>query len=67
MRDFIHLAQTHSGSNVLVVNASTPFQNFNERVDFVRKNPGSLNYGHCSSSAPANAPGGRRPATASSW
>ena len=45
MRDFIHLAQTHSGPNVLVVNASTPFKSFSELVDFVRKNPGKLNYG----------------------
>jgi len=45
MRDFVHLAQTHSGPNVLVVNASTPFKSFTELVDFVRKNPGKLNYG----------------------
>ena len=45
MRDFMHLAQTHSGPNVLVVNASTPFKSFSELVDFVRKNPGKLNYG----------------------
>lgn len=45
MRDFVHLAQTHSGPNVLVVNAATPFKTFKELVDHVRKNPGSLNYG----------------------
>ena len=45
MRDFVHLAQTHSGPNVLVVNAATPFKSFTELVDHVRKNPGKLNYG----------------------
>ena len=45
MRDFVHLAQTHSGPNVLVVNAATPFKSFTELVDYARKNPGKLNYG----------------------
>jgi tripartite-type tricarboxylate transporter receptor subunit TctC len=45
MRDFVHLTQSHSGPNVLVVNASTPFKTFTELVDYVRKNPGKLNYG----------------------
>jgi tripartite-type tricarboxylate transporter receptor subunit TctC len=45
MKDFIHIAQVHSGPNVLVVNASTPYKTFQELVDFVRKNPGKLNYG----------------------
>jgi tripartite-type tricarboxylate transporter receptor subunit TctC len=45
LRDFIHLAQVHSGPNVLVVNAAQPFKTFAELVDFVRKNPGKLNYG----------------------
>jgi tripartite-type tricarboxylate transporter receptor subunit TctC len=46
MRDFVHLAHVHSGPNVLVVNASTPYKTFAELVDFVRKNPGKLNYGY---------------------
>jgi tripartite-type tricarboxylate transporter receptor subunit TctC len=45
MKDFVHLAQVHSGPNVLVVHPSTPFKTFAELVDFVRKNPGKLNYG----------------------
>ena len=45
MRDFVHVAQVHSGPNVLVVHPSTPFKTFNELVDYVRKNPGKLNYG----------------------
>ena len=46
MRDFVHLAQLHSGPNVLVVHPSTPFTSFAQLVDFVRKNPGKLNYGY---------------------
>ncbi len=45
LKDFIHISQVHSGPNVLVVNANTPFQSFKELVDYVRKNPGKLNYG----------------------
>ncbi len=45
MKDFVHIAQVHSGPNVLVVNAATPYKTFAELVDFVRKNPGRLNYG----------------------
>jgi tripartite-type tricarboxylate transporter receptor subunit TctC len=45
MRDFVHLAQVHSGPNVLVVHPSTPFTSFKQLVDYVRKNPGKLNYG----------------------
>ena len=46
MRDFIHIAQVHSGPNVLVVNPATPFTSFKQLVDYVRKNPGKLNYGY---------------------
>jgi tripartite-type tricarboxylate transporter receptor subunit TctC len=46
MKDFVHLAQVHSGPNVLVVNAATPFKTFKELVDYVRANPGKLNYGY---------------------
>ncbi len=46
MRDFVHIAQVHSGPNVLVVNPSTPFTSFKQLVDHVRKNPGKLNYGY---------------------
>jgi tripartite-type tricarboxylate transporter receptor subunit TctC len=46
MKDFVHLAQVHSGPNVLVVNAGTPYKSFKELVDFVRANPGKLNYGY---------------------
>ena len=66
MKDFVHIAQVHSGPNVLVVNAGTPFKSFKELVEYVRANPGKLNYGYthaawatwrwsCSSNAPANA------------
>ena len=45
MKDFVHISQVNSGPNVLVVNASTPFTSFKDLVDYVRKNPGKLNYG----------------------
>ena len=46
MRDFVHISQVHSGPNVLVVNTATPYRTFAELVEFVRKNPGKLNYGY---------------------
>jgi tripartite-type tricarboxylate transporter receptor subunit TctC len=45
-KDFVHLAQVHSGPNVLVVNATTPWKTYKEFVDYVRANPGKLNYGY---------------------
>jgi tripartite-type tricarboxylate transporter receptor subunit TctC len=46
MRDFVHIAQVHTGPNLLVVHPGTPFKSFQELVDYVRKNPGKLNYGY---------------------
>ena len=46
MRDFIHIAQVHTGPNLLVVHPSAPFATFTELVAYVRKNPGKLNYGY---------------------
>jgi tripartite-type tricarboxylate transporter receptor subunit TctC len=46
MKDFVHIAQVHTGPNLLVVHPSTPFKTFQELVDYVRKNPGKLNYGY---------------------
>ncbi|HEY6355579.1 MAG TPA: tripartite tricarboxylate transporter substrate binding protein, partial [Burkholderiaceae bacterium] len=46
MRDFIHIAQVHTGPNLLVVHPGTPFKTFQQLVDYVRKNPGKLNYGY---------------------
>ncbi len=46
LKDFIHISQTHSGPNVLVVHPSTPFKTFAELLEVVRKNPGKLNYGY---------------------
>jgi tripartite-type tricarboxylate transporter receptor subunit TctC len=45
-RDFVHLTQVHSGPNVLVVNASQPYKTYKELIDYVRANPGKLNYGY---------------------
>lgn len=44
-KDFVHLAQVHSGPNVLVVHPSTPFNSFKDLLEYVRANPGKLNYG----------------------
>jgi tripartite-type tricarboxylate transporter receptor subunit TctC len=46
MRDFVHIGQIHSGPNVLVVHPGTPYKSFKELVDYVRANPGKLNYGY---------------------
>ena len=46
MKDFIHIAQVHTGPNLLVVHPSTPYKTFKELVDYVRANPGKLNYGY---------------------
>lgn len=44
-RDFIHIAQVHSGPNILVVHPGQPFKTFQELIAYIRKNPGKLNYG----------------------
>ncbi len=46
MRDFIHIAQVHTGPNVLVVHPDQPFRTFGELIDYIRKNPGKMNYGY---------------------
>jgi len=46
MRDFIHITQVHSGPNVLVVNAETPWKSFKELVAYGQANPGKLTYGY---------------------
>jgi tripartite-type tricarboxylate transporter receptor subunit TctC len=45
-RDFMHIAQVHSGPNVLVVHPEQPFKTFQELVAHIRKNPGKMNYGY---------------------
>ncbi len=44
--DFIHLAQVHSGPNVLLVHPSQPFKTVKELVEHAKKNPGKLDYGY---------------------
>ncbi|MBL8323653.1 MAG: tripartite tricarboxylate transporter substrate binding protein [Rubrivivax sp.] len=46
MRDFIHIAQVHSGPNVLVVHPEQPFKTYQELIAYIRKNPGKMNYGY---------------------
>ncbi|HEX6705305.1 MAG TPA: tripartite tricarboxylate transporter substrate binding protein [Albitalea sp.] len=46
MRDFVHLTQVHSGPNVLVVNADTPWKSFKELVADGQAHPGKLTYGY---------------------
>jgi len=46
MKDFVHIAQVHTGPNLLVVHPGTPFKTFKGLVDYVRANPGKLNYGY---------------------
>jgi hypothetical protein len=45
MRDFVHISQIHSGPNVLVVNAETPYKGFKELIAYGQANPGKLTYG----------------------
>ena len=45
-RDFIHISMVHTGPNVLVVPANSPFQKFEDFIDFGKKNPGKLSYGY---------------------
>jgi tripartite-type tricarboxylate transporter receptor subunit TctC len=44
--DFIHLTQVHSGPNVLLVHPSLPFKTLKELVDYVKANPGKMDYGY---------------------
>jgi tripartite-type tricarboxylate transporter receptor subunit TctC len=46
MRDFIHIAQVHTGPNVLVIHPDQPYKSFGELIDYIRKNPGKMNYGY---------------------
>ncbi len=45
-KDFVHISQIHSGPNVLVVHPDQPFKTFKELIDYIRKNPGKMNYGY---------------------
>ncbi len=46
INDFIHITQVHSGPNVLLVHPTAPFQSFAELLDYVKRNPGKINYGY---------------------
>ncbi len=45
VRDFTPVGMIGATPNVLVVNASVPARNVKEFVDYVKRNPGRLNYG----------------------
>ncbi len=44
-RDFIQISQLIAGPNVLVVNPAFPAKSFKAFVDYVKANPGKVNYG----------------------
>jgi tripartite-type tricarboxylate transporter receptor subunit TctC len=44
--DYVHIAQIHSGPNVLVVHPGTPFKTLKDLVEYARANPGKLDYGY---------------------
>jgi tripartite-type tricarboxylate transporter receptor subunit TctC len=44
--DYSHIAQIHSGPNVLVVHPSAPFKTLKDLVEYARANPGKLDYGY---------------------
>jgi tripartite-type tricarboxylate transporter receptor subunit TctC len=45
-KDFVHISQIHSGPNVLVIHPSAPFTTFAGLIEYVKANPGKLNYGY---------------------
>jgi tripartite-type tricarboxylate transporter receptor subunit TctC len=45
VKDFTPIGMIGGTPNVLVVNAALPINNIREFVDYVKKNPGKLNYG----------------------
>ena len=45
VRDFSPVGMIGATPNVLVVNASVPARNIKEFIDYVKRNPGRLNYG----------------------
>lgn len=46
LKDFVHLAQVHSGANVLVVAANAPFKNFADLMAQGKANPNKFTYGY---------------------
>jgi tripartite-type tricarboxylate transporter receptor subunit TctC len=45
-RDFIPVTKVVSGPQVLTVPANSPFKTVKDLIDFARKNPGKLTFGH---------------------
>ncbi|GAA5232320.1 tripartite tricarboxylate transporter substrate binding protein [Verticiella sediminum] len=43
--DFAPVAMVNASSNILVVNAASPFKSLQELIDYARQNPGKLNFG----------------------
>jgi tripartite-type tricarboxylate transporter receptor subunit TctC len=44
-KDLVQISQIHHGPNVLVVHPDQPFKTFKELTDYIKKNPGKMNYG----------------------
>jgi tripartite-type tricarboxylate transporter receptor subunit TctC len=49
VRDFTHVALVASAPNVVVVHPGVPAKNIPELIDYMKKNPGKVNYGSAGS------------------
>lgn len=45
IKDFAPVGMVYTSSNILVVNASSPFRSLNELIDYAKAHPGKLNFG----------------------
>jgi tripartite-type tricarboxylate transporter receptor subunit TctC len=57
IKDFTPIGMIGGTPNVLVVNASLPINNIKEFIEYIKKNPGKLNYGSAGSGTPLHLAG----------